>query len=34
MSLVIAVLVIVCIALIADGRRHCRLIREGRRPRQ
>ena len=32
--LLIVALVLVCMAIIANGRRHCRLIREGKRPRK
>lgn len=32
--LLIAVLVLVNVAIIANGRHHCRLIREGKRPRK
>jgi hypothetical protein len=34
MTFLAVVLVLVCVALIANGRRHCRLIREGKRPRK
>ena len=33
-TLIIIVLVLVCAGLIVNGRRHCRLIREGQRPRK